>query len=116
MSLQSDIFNTSISLFSADSEETRTAAAFAAGKLSVDCDSVVFLNFFDPVGNMAIGNVPHFLPAVINLVQSNNEKRLLALHALKEVTWLNDPTSLAYAHAPTSSRSSATALSDSLRM
>jgi cullin-associated NEDD8-dissociated protein 1 len=36
-------------------------------------------------GNMAIGNTHHFLPAIINLVQSNNEKRLLALHALKEV-------------------------------
>lgn len=37
-------------------------------------------------GNMAIGNVQNFLPVIINLVQSNNEKRLLALHALKEVT------------------------------
>ncbi|KAF8588484.1 TIP120-domain-containing protein [Ramaria rubella] len=66
MTLQSDIFNISISMFTAESEETRTAAAFAAG-------------------NMAIGNIQHFLPAIINLVQSNNEKRLLALHALKEV-------------------------------
>ncbi|KIJ45062.1 hypothetical protein M422DRAFT_167119 [Sphaerobolus stellatus SS14] len=66
MSLQADVFNISISLFSSESEAVRTAAAFAAG-------------------NMTIGNMHHFLPAIIQLVQSNDEKRLLALHAVKEV-------------------------------
>ncbi|KAF8525252.1 armadillo-type protein [Hysterangium stoloniferum] len=66
MTLQHDVFNISISMLASDSENVRTAAAFA-------------------VGNMTIGNIHHFLPPVINLVQTNNEKQLLALHALKEV-------------------------------
>jgi len=53
---------------------------------------------------MAIGNISHFLPAIINLVQSNNEKRLLALHALKEVASFNKIILLVSCpHSPTSS-------------
>lgn len=32
MSLQSDVFNITVSMFTAESEEIRTAAAFAAGR------------------------------------------------------------------------------------
>lgn len=86
MTLQSDVFNISISLFTAESEETRTAAAFAVGRSFGCCWPFSNINNGLAPGNMAIGNVQHFLPAIINLVQSDNEKRLLALHALKEVT------------------------------
>lgn len=37
------------------------------------------------VGNIAIGNLHQFLPAILTLVQSDPKKRLLSLHALKEV-------------------------------
>lgn len=36
-------------------------------------------------GNIAIGNLHMFLPAIVKLVQTDVDKRLLALHALKEV-------------------------------
>ncbi len=36
-------------------------------------------------GNMAVGNLHHFLPLIVKLVERDQEKRLLSLHALKEV-------------------------------
>ncbi|KAL0945592.1 hypothetical protein HGRIS_014751 [Hohenbuehelia grisea] len=66
MSPQHEIFNHAIELFSADQEDVRSAAAFAAG-------------------NIAIGNLHQFLPAIVKLVESDSKKRLLSLHALKEV-------------------------------
>ncbi|KZT08972.1 TIP120-domain-containing protein [Laetiporus sulphureus 93-53] len=66
MSLQENIFSQVIERFSADQEEVRTAAAFAAG-------------------NIAVGNLHHFLPVIVKMVQHDSEKRLLSLHALKEV-------------------------------
>ncbi|KAI3602368.1 cullin-associated nedd8-dissociated protein 1 [Moniliophthora roreri] len=66
MSPQQDIFNHAIEHFSAEQEEVRSAAAFAAG-------------------NIAIGNLHQFLPAIVKMVQSDPKKRLLSLHALKEV-------------------------------
>ncbi|KAG7090596.1 hypothetical protein E1B28_009701 [Marasmius oreades] len=66
MTPQQDIFANAIEHFSAEQEEVRSAAAFAAG-------------------NIAIGNPHQFLPAIVKLVQSDAKKRLLALHALKEV-------------------------------
>jgi hypothetical protein len=36
-------------------------------------------------GNIAIGNLHLFLPFIIHLVRQDDSKRLLALHALKEV-------------------------------
>lgn len=44
----------------------RSAAAFAAG-------------------NIAIGNLQQFLPAIVKMVESDPKRRLLALHAAKEV-------------------------------
>ncbi|KII94441.1 hypothetical protein PLICRDRAFT_172091 [Plicaturopsis crispa FD-325 SS-3] len=66
MSPQGDIFSNAINYFEAEQEEIRTAAAFAAG-------------------NIAIGNLHQFLPAIVKLVESDPKKRLLSLHALKEV-------------------------------
>jgi hypothetical protein len=37
-------------------------------------------------GNIAIGNLQQFLPVILKLVQSDAKKRLLSLHALKEVS------------------------------
>ncbi|KAI0917813.1 hypothetical protein AcV7_007119 [Taiwanofungus camphoratus] len=66
MSLQPDIFSQVIERFTAEQEEIRTAAAFAAG-------------------NIAVGNLHHFLPVIVKMVENDSEKRLLSLHALKEV-------------------------------
>ncbi|PBK61875.1 ARM repeat-containing protein [Armillaria solidipes] len=66
MSPQSEIFSNAIEHFSSDQEDLRAAAAFAAG-------------------NIAIGNLHLFLPAIIKMVESDPKKRLLSLHALKEV-------------------------------
>ncbi|RDX51535.1 TIP120-domain-containing protein [Lentinus brumalis] len=66
MSPQHEIFNYAIDKFTAEQEEVRTAAAFAAG-------------------NMAVGNLHHFLPLIVKLVERDQEKRLLSLHALKEI-------------------------------
>ena len=37
------------------------------------------------LGNIAIGNLQQFLPAIVKMVESDSKKRLLALHAAKEV-------------------------------
>ncbi|KAL6300990.1 TIP120-domain-containing protein [Sparassis latifolia] len=66
MSPQHEIFNFAIERFTAEQEEIRTAAAFAAG-------------------NMSVGSLHHFLPVIVKIVEHDAEKRLLALHALKEV-------------------------------
>lgn len=66
MSPQHDIFNQAIERFTAEQEEVRTAAAFAAG-------------------NIAVGNLHHFLPVIVKMVETDQAKRLLSLHALKEV-------------------------------
>ncbi|KAF7318032.1 Cullin-associated nedd8-dissociated protein 1 [Mycena chlorophos] len=68
MSTQQDIFRDSIEHFGSEQEEIRAAAStsFAAG-------------------NIAIGILQQFLPAIIKLVKSDPKKRLLSLHAPKEV-------------------------------
>jgi len=66
LSPQSELFNIALQYFSSDSEELRSAAAFA-------------------VGNIAIGNPNTFLPLILNVAQSNKDKQLLSLHALREV-------------------------------
>ncbi|CAA7267741.1 unnamed protein product [Cyclocybe aegerita] len=63
---QRDIFNLVVEHFGSEQEEMRAAAAFAAG-------------------NIAIGNLHQFLPAIVKMVESDPKKRLLALHASKEV-------------------------------
>ena len=37
------------------------------------------------LGNIAIGNLQLFLPVIVRMVESDPKKRLLSLHALKEV-------------------------------
>jgi cullin-associated NEDD8-dissociated protein 1 len=66
MSNQRDIFLLVVDHFGAEQEEMRAAAAFAAG-------------------NIAIGNLQQFLPVIVKMVESDPKKRLLALHAAKEV-------------------------------
>ncbi|KAF5339321.1 hypothetical protein D9611_009897 [Ephemerocybe angulata] len=66
MSPQNDIFPNIIAHFASDQEEIRSAAAFAAG-------------------NVAIGNLQQFLPAIVEMVKTDPKKRFLALHASKEV-------------------------------
>lgn len=84
MSPQPEVFNIAIEYFSDEQEEVRTAAAFAAGtpkKLHV------WACYTDhrPIGNVAVGNLPQFLPALVKMVQHDAGKRLLSLHSLKEV-------------------------------
>ena len=85
MSLQTDIFNNAIDHFGAEQEEIRTAAAFAAGSSTVFFWPSISMLTRCHAGNMAIGNLNLFLPAILKLVQSDAKKRLLSLHALKEV-------------------------------
>ncbi|KAJ6521352.1 armadillo-type protein [Mycena vulgaris] len=66
MSNQQEIFRDAIEHFAAEQEEIRAAASFAAG-------------------NIAIGSLHQFLPAIVKIVKSDAKKRLLSLHALKEV-------------------------------
>lgn len=86
MSDQKEVFSNAIEHFESEQEELRIAAAFAAGR----CD-VVFrltsLTYCHPLGNIAIGNLRQFLPAIVQLVESNPKRRLLALHALKEASF-----------------------------
>ncbi|KAG8898086.1 hypothetical protein FRB99_007676, partial [Tulasnella sp. 403] len=65
MERQPEIFHNALAFFSADAEAVRSAAAFAAG-------------------NIAVGNIHVFFPVLITQVKTN-EKRLLSLHALREV-------------------------------
>ena len=37
-------------------------------------------------GNIAVGNLQHFLPVIVKMVETDSQKRLLSLHALKEVS------------------------------
>ncbi|KAJ3507237.1 hypothetical protein NLJ89_g6418 [Agrocybe chaxingu] len=69
MAPQRDIFNLVVEHFGSEQEEMRAAAAFAAG-------------------NIAIGNLHQFLPAIVKMVESDPKKRLLALHASKEASYL----------------------------
>ncbi|TFK71706.1 TIP120-domain-containing protein [Pluteus cervinus] len=66
LSIQSEIFPNVISHFTAEQDDVRSAAAFAAG-------------------NIAIGNLHQYLPAIVKMVEVDPKKRLLSLHALKEV-------------------------------
>jgi cullin-associated NEDD8-dissociated protein 1 len=84
MSPQQEVFNGAIELFASDQEDVRTAAAFAAGLPQV----LLFLSHNltgSFLGNIAIGNLQLFLPFIVHLVKQDDSKRLLALHALKEV-------------------------------
>jgi cullin-associated NEDD8-dissociated protein 1 len=83
MSRQKETFNCAIEHFGAEQEEIRTAAAFAAGTLSFREENGGLPNLF--LGNIAIGNLHQFLPVIVKMVQSDPKKRLLSLHALKEV-------------------------------
>ena|ERR1700733_2705436 len=83
MSLQGDIFSNAIDHFAAEQEEMRAAAAFAAGTQISFCLGN-FTNL-QHLGNIAIGNLQLFLPVIVKMVESDPKKRLLSLHALKEV-------------------------------
>ncbi|GEM12805.1 cullin-associated NEDD8-dissociated protein 1 [Rhodotorula toruloides] len=61
--------------FSSQSEDVRRAAAYAAG-------------------NVAVGNPSVFLSTILDLIQSDDRKRYLALQALKEVIIHSSPESL----------------------
>ncbi|GAA6063291.1 hypothetical protein JCM10212_001410 [Sporobolomyces blumeae] len=60
----------------ANSEDVRRAAAFAAG-------------------NVAVGNTAMFLPPILELIQTDERKRYLALQSLKEVIIHSSPDALA---------------------
>jgi cullin-associated NEDD8-dissociated protein 1 len=85
MSPQQDVFNSAIELFASDQEDVRTAAAFAAGQPFVILLSAASSHCASLLGNIAIGNLQLFLPYIVHLVKQDDSKRLLALHALKEV-------------------------------
>lgn len=69
-------FKKIVEQFGAQSEDVRRSAAFAAG-------------------NIAVGNSSAFLPTILELIQSDDKKRYLALQALKEVIIHSTPEALA---------------------
>ncbi|KAF8824090.1 hypothetical protein HHX47_DHR9000534 [Lentinula edodes] len=82
MSPQHDIFTNAIEHFSAEQEDVRSAASFAAGEKPNA--KIIRTYTYSSTGNIAIGNLHQFLPAIVKMVQSDAKKRLLSLHALKE--------------------------------
>ncbi|KAK4057022.1 hypothetical protein OIO90_001922 [Microbotryomycetes sp. JL221] len=70
------IFPDIVTHFSSTSEDVRRSAAFAAG-------------------NIAVGDLKEFLPTLLNLIQSDEKKRYLALQALKQVILHSRPQDLA---------------------
>lgn len=66
MAPQKEIFQLVIDHFSFEQEEVRSAAAFSAG-------------------NIAVGNLHQFLPTIVKIIETDSKRRLLALHAAKEV-------------------------------
>ncbi|WVQ76239.1 hypothetical protein IAR50_005904 [Cryptococcus sp. DSM 104548] len=77
LSSRPDLFDRVLSYFKSDSEEVRSAAAFAAG-------------------NLAVGTPNIFLPTIINKVEAaqKESERLLLLHAVKEVILHSPSTQL----------------------
>ncbi|KIR30138.1 tip120-family protein [Cryptococcus deuterogattii LA55] len=75
LSTKTDLFEIILSFFKHDSEEVRSAAAFAAG-------------------NLAVGAPAVYVPAIITKISSakDESERLLLLHAIKEVI-LHSPSS-----------------------
>ncbi|CAG8725492.1 18074_t:CDS:10 [Gigaspora margarita] len=65
LSAHSNLHVTILALFSAQSEDIKSAAAFA-------------------LGNVSAGNVSKYLPIVISEINSDQRKRYLLLHSLKE--------------------------------
>src|SRR5579863_9060381 len=82
---QQEVFNGAIELFASDQEDVRTAAAFAAGQLFVFSYFLSRNLTASLPGTIAIGYLNLFLPFIVHLVKQDDSKRLLALHALKEV-------------------------------
>lgn len=82
MSIQSNVFNDTLQFYTADSESVRSAAAFASGKV---VSNVRLFCLTCPPGNICIGNTHVFLPIIVNMIQHDPTRRLLALHAIKEV-------------------------------
>lgn len=88
MSNQKEIFTYTVGHFGSEQEEMRAAAAFAAGEDTFWTRECFFCLFFFCEGNIAIGNLHQFLPVIVKMVENDPKKRLLALHAAKEVSWL----------------------------
>lgn len=51
--------------------------------VSISHESHSVISFF--LGNIAVGNLHHFLPVIVKMIEQDAAKRLLSLHALKEV-------------------------------
>jgi hypothetical protein len=68
LSKLASVRETILGCFSHQSEEVKTAAAYGFGSL-------------------AIGNLPAFLPALLNEMEQQPKKQYLLLHALKEVSF-----------------------------
>ncbi|CAO3683491.1 unnamed protein product [Umbelopsis vinacea] len=66
LSSRPDIYKTVLDLFAAQSEEVKSAAAFA-------------------LGNISIGNVEQYIPMIITEISEQPKKKYLLLHALKEI-------------------------------
>ena len=89
MSPQHDIFNNVIKHFSASEEGVRTAAAFSAG-ICVYPITFIFIDW-SFIREYCDWESASFLPAILRISESDPSKRLLSLHALKEVRKITFP-------------------------
>lgn len=81
-----ELFSIAVELLGSTDEEIRSAASFTTGNsVSIKIRKKELNKIM--TGNIAVGNLHLFLPTIVKLVQNDKEKRLLALHALKEVSF-----------------------------
>ena len=82
MANQIQVFNATIAFFDSESEDVKSAAAFAVGMFS---SLFVMFIFKWYSGSIAIGDMDIFLSPILKMTEKGDGKKLLALHALKEV-------------------------------
>jgi hypothetical protein len=90
MSFAPDVFPRVLKCYTSPVEEIKSAAAFAAGAFIVkspSCYTCQLINV-ESQGNIAVGNVPEYLPNIVEQVSgaSSSGMRLLYLHSLKEAS------------------------------
>ncbi len=89
MSFAPDVFPRVLKCYTSQVEEIKSAAAFAAGTYAPWSSlrgALADQNCFP--GNIAVGNVPAYLPQIVEQVSgaSSSAMRLLYLHSLKEAS------------------------------
>ena len=90
LSQNPDLLDLVLMFFENDSEEVRSAAAFAAGEFMMMISNLQILII---LGNLAVGSPTIFLPIIVARIglAESEASLLLLLHALKEVNHSAEP-------------------------